>query len=439
MARVLGLEDVGHKLRGDLQCALRVCDEVVVLPCAGRSEESGAFKNVVFRLSGTDAELNPEIFSPNWFGGVSAVVVPSDVAEQLLRNPAKRQAALAKLKDRISSEMADSEVQVGPELDGDDSDRDKKGWVAGFDAPSCCVGLYSARQSRAPEAGMTGMNRAHQTYYLLCKCGGGVAAQTFHSRLTAALRSGKTLDECFEEHGTPGTQALRRVGLAAHRSRVRILATAAECFGFTALDTISDNAAAPSAPHRGCIPTIDVTYNALRRVDGVARSTWQYSAGCIDATLSQGLLTSSNLAEGFVAFTSSTDEFRVNLRNDAYNTLPFVTARLANTRDLAMKAAEEHKKHAGAAHPDHEFVRERFIWKAKDISGVENVAIEPPALWGSHASEQFLSNWARELGVATCKVIRMAPEAVCVAAMEPAKLRAAMKRAAEGMRAVAIR
>ena len=441
MARILGLEEVGHSLRSSLQGCLRVSDEAIVLPSAGRSNESGAFKNVVFRLSGSDGEVNPEIFSPNWFAGVSAVVVPTDVAETLMRNPAKRAAALKKLASCIPSEMADSDVQVGPSLDGDDTDRDKKGWTAGFDSASCCVGLYSARQSRAPDVAVPGMNRVHSAYYLVCKAGGGVAAQTFHSRLTAALQGGATLDSCFTETGSPGAQALRRVSLAAARNRQRILALAANALGFVALDTISDNAASPSAPHRGCIPCIDVTYNSLRAVDGMPRSTWQYSSGCVDALISQGLVISSNLAEGFVAFTSSTDEFRVGPRNEAHNTLPFVTPRLKTTRELSLHAADAHKaavRQSVAAHPDAEFVKERFIWQSKEIAG-KQVDIEPPALWGSHASENFLANWARELGVAACKVIRMAPEAVCIAAMEPAKLRAAVKRAQEGLQSVSIR
>ena len=383
--------------------------------------------------------MNPEIFSPNWFAGVSAVVVPQEVAEPLVRDPLRRAKALQKLREKIPSEMADSEVQVGPELDGDETDRDLKGWVAGFDSGSCCVGLYSARQSRAPEAGVTGMNRAHSAYYLVCKAGGGVAAQTFHSRLTSALQSGQTLDHCLSEGQSPGSQALRRASMAAHRNRTRILALAAEAFGMATLDTISDNAASPSAPMRGCIPTIDVTYNCLRKVDGAPRSTWQYSSGCVDAVISQGLMTSSNLSEGFVAFTSSNDEFRINLRNEAHNTLPFVTPRLQTTKELSMVAADAHKKMwAGgcktAAHPDANFVVERFAWKGKQVEPANIAAkIEPPSLWGSHMSEAFLANWARELGVATCKVIRMAPEAVCVAAMEPAKLRAAVKRAHGGV------
>jgi hypothetical protein len=412
-------------LRTALQQTLRVCDEAIVLPTAGRSPESGAFQNAVIRLSGTDGELNPELFSSNWFAGVSVVKIDVDAAEAILRNPAKRAAAMKKLADTIPSEMADSDVTVGPEIDGDESDRDVKGWTAGFDSASCCVGIYSARHSRGPGPGHMGMNRAHSAYYLVCKAGGGVAAQTFHSRLEAALGQGKSLDDCFKEGASPGAQALRRVGFAASRNRKRILAMAAHVMGLHMIDTISDNAAAPDSPHRGAVTTIDVTYNALRRVEGAPRSTWQYSAGCVDTTVSSGLMTSSNLSEGFVAFTDSIDAFRLSVRNEAFNSIPFVTPRLEKTRDIALRAATSHKT-GGEGHPDAEFVKRTFVWKPKDL-GANAPLIEPPALWGSHRSEAFLASWARELGIANCKTVRMAPEIVCISAMEPGKLRAAVK------------
>lgn len=441
---IAGLEDIPSDLRSALGSTLRVSDEAVVLPNASRSVESGAFKNVVVRISGTDSEVNPDIFSSAWFAGVSAVSVPPEVAEALMRDPEKRKAALKKLKTLVPSEMADSELQVGPKLDGDDADRDLQGWTAGFDSGSCCVGLYSARQSRAPEAGLSGFNRAHNAYYLVCKAGGGVAAQTFHSRLTSALKAGKTLDDCFTERGTPGLQALRRVSLAAQRNRARILGIAANAIGFFAMDTIGDNAACPEAPHRGAIPLIDVVYNSLRKVDGAPRSTWQYAAGCSDATLSQGIMASSNVAEGFVAFTSSTDEFRVNIRNEAHNCVPFVTSRIKTSRELASQAAEAHNRASSegdrSVHPDHLFIQERFTWLSKDVGSP--VDLEPPCLWGSHQSESFLANWARELGLAACKAIRLAPEAVCLGAMEPAKLRAAAKKikaSGSGSGAVSVR
>lgn len=105
---------------------------------------------------------------------VSVVGVPAEVAEPLLRDPRKRATALQRLVEAIPSEMEGAEVQVGPELDGDEQDRDTKPWTAGFDSPGCCVGLYSAQQSRAPDANITGMHRSHSAYFLVCKAGGGL-------------------------------------------------------------------------------------------------------------------------------------------------------------------------------------------------------------------------------------------------------------------------
>ena len=132
------------------------------------------------RLSGTETGLSGDLFSANWFMGVSVLEVPGNVARPLLENPAKRASALRKLAEAVPSELADASVEVGPTLDGDADDKDTQAWVAGFDSPGCCVGLYSAQQTKAPGDGaVSGMNRVHHTYYLVVKAGGGVAAQTF--------------------------------------------------------------------------------------------------------------------------------------------------------------------------------------------------------------------------------------------------------------------
>jgi hypothetical protein len=428
MARVLGLEEVSPGLKSALGSCLRVYDEAVVLPQAHRSTESGGFKNVAMRLSGTEGELSGEIFSPNWFAGVSAVAVPTSVAEPLLKDPRKRAAALAKLVAAIPSEMEGADVQVGPDIDGDEHDRDTKPWQAGFDSPGCCVGLYSAQQSRAPDTQVQGMHRIHNTYFLVCKAGGGAAAQTFHSRLTAALGQGQSLDECLKQGESPGPQGLRRVSLAAQRNRARILAVAARAIGFEAIDTISDNASCVSDPHRMAITTLNVHTNVLR--EGMTGG-WHYAAGCVDAASSQGLVSSSNPHEGFVVFTDSQAGYKINLRNPAYNCLPFSSMRLGNNRDSVMAAADKHKKALSGsepAHPDAQWVRERFAWKAKQLG----VDIEPPPLWGTYGSEEFVTAWGRELGVSSCRVMRMQPEIVAIAAVEPAKLRAAAKHVQKG-------
>ena len=422
MARILGLEELTHGLRNALSATLRISDEATALPNSYRSTESGAFKNIVFKLSGSDTELSHEIFSTSWFTGVSLLEVPADVAEPLVKNKARRERALAMMADSIASELADSEIQVGPKLDCDETDRDLEGWTPGFDSASSCVGLYSARQSRPPENNLNGFERSHTRYFLVSKAGAGLAGQTFHSRLTTALRDGKTLDDCLES-GSPGPQALRRVSNAASRNRARILLKAAECIGFHSVDSIGDNAAAASAPHRLAITLLDVSCNTIVKDETASRSTWIYSAGCVDGLTSNGIVSCSNLTDGFLLFANSSDDFKLSLRNEASHCIPFSTLRLATTRESAMRAAEAHKK--GDAHPDNDFIRDRFVWKSKSLG--QSVDIEPSAFWGSHATEGWLTNWARELGMAQYKSVRLTPEAVCVSALEPAKLRAAAR------------
>ena len=81
MARVLGLEEVDGALRSAVASALRLTDEAIVLPSASRSDESGSFKNVVFRLRGDEPDLDPGVFECSLFTGLSAVAVePKPVA-----------------------------------------------------------------------------------------------------------------------------------------------------------------------------------------------------------------------------------------------------------------------------------------------------------------------------------------------------------------------
>ena len=426
MARILAIDTVDHSLKSALSGSLRIQDDVIVLPSAHRSVESGAFKGCAMKLNGVEGELDPGVFSSAWFSGVSVIPVPDDVAIPLLKDPSKRAAALAKLNTAIVSEMEGADVQVGPELDGDERDRDVEPWEAGLDGPGACVGLYSAQQSRAPDTGITGMHRTHSMYFLVCKAGGGIAAQTFHSRLTSALSKGKSLDECLKDGSEPGPQALRRVSIAAQRNRARILDTAAKAIGFSGCDSIGDNASPPNHPYRMAIPVVNVHTNSLREVESGGVSTWQYAAGCVDGGISQGLLSSSNPQEGFLMFTDSIGGFKPILRNQAGNCLPFASVRIASNRDVVMKAADAHKraiqKHT-TAHPDSAWIRERFAWRSMSFG----IDMEPCALWGSYGSEEFLAQWGRELGIATCRVMRLQPEIVCIAAVEPARLRAAAK------------
>lgn len=221
------------------------------------------------------------------------------------------------------------------------------------------------------------------------------------------------------------------MSISAKRNRCRILKAAANTLGFMCVDTISDNASPPSCPYRAVIPAIDCCFNALVKIEHETHSVWQYTSGCMESTASLGALTSSNVADGFVAFTATNGDLRYSVRNDAYDVLPFATRRILSNRDTVFKATEQHK-HAvsnnGKAHPDHYWIRTHFGWDSKKFDGgSQSLDIEPHGVWGSHESESFVTEWARELGIARSSVIRLRPEVVALSAMEPGKLRVALK------------
>lgn len=397
---------------------LRPTDEVTLLPQSEQSSDSGSFKNAVFKLNATESDVPGSIFSSNWFNGITAVRLDDRDVEPLLRDTARRHDALEKLKQVIESETADSAMAVGPNLDGDANDRDKSDWVAGFDSQTCCVGLFCSEHSRAPEIGMTGQNRVHRESYLVCRAGGGVAATTFHTRLLASIRRGRSLAEALETGSEPGPQGLRRVSMAGSRNRARILLKASEILGFTRVPTIADQ---PSQGRlRGAVPTIDVHTNTIRKID----NHYQYCTG-LDCPISQGLISCSNVADGFLLYVSSQLGAKLNVRNEASSCIPFATPRLATNKAMServVKALLESRKSSEPSHIDSEFIQGRFAWRNRDF-GPGSDDVVPFCLFGSHNEETFSATFARELGLAQATQCRLRPELVLLAGVESAKLR----------------
>lgn len=428
MARILSLDECAVSLKTHLLRSLRTLDEAVLLPCAERCEASGTYQNVTFRLDAREKDVPIEIFSPEWGAGASAVRVDGAWVDQLMRDPRARHEALKKLNEAIPSECFDSSVQVGPELDGDESDRDKAEWTAGFDGTGCFVGLFCAEHSRAPDPTKPGMNRCHSTTYLVCKAGAGQAGATFHSRLAAALRTGVSLTEALDKVGTdasgPGPAALRRVSRAGSRNRARILMMAGDALGAPMMDSVPDQSSC--GRYRSAVTHFDVAVNHLRKIEDTQHAhVFQYSTGT-DAAVSQGLMSMSNLADGVVLFLSDTGEVSRNLRNDAHSTLPYASPRLIGDRELISKVVTEYKQHGSKAHPDGAFLRDRFVWRNRQF-GTNDADLEPLPLWGSHDTEQFFAKFARELGVDKSQVVRLRPVAVCVSGLDFGKLRGALR------------
>ena len=197
--------------------------------------------------------------------------------------------------------------------------------------------------------------------------------------------------ECLERND-PGPAALRRVSMAGSRNRARILMMAGEAIGIPMMDTVPDQSS--RGKYRCAVTHLDITVNSIRRIEeNVTRPTYQYTT-CVDAGISQGLMSMSNISDGVVLMLSCNGEVRQTLRNDAYCTLPYSTKRLTTDRELISVVTKEHKealKHKDAAHPDHEFVRDRFSWSNRKFDGLENVTdLEPLALWGNYDREVII-------------------------------------------------
>lgn len=421
MARILSVEACPAGLRNQLLRALRPSDECVLLPQAECSVESQSFKNIAFTLSSIEPEIPVSIFSSKWFDGVSAVRLDDRDVEPLLRDPERRKSALEALANAIQSETADSTVAVGPGIDGDDNDRDKgDGWEFGFDGPTCLVGLFCSEHSRAPDVGLKGQHRVHRESYLVARAGGGVAAQTFHTRLLGAARKGKTLTQALEHGAEPGPQGLRRVSMAGTRNRSRILLKAAEVLGFSRVATIGDQ---PSQGRlRGAVLDLDVQINTLRRVENQGVVSYAYCTG-VDCSSSLGCMVASNLADGFLLYVSSTPGQKLVVRNEAGNSVPFATPRLKSSKHLAEEQTKSMLSTSGIRHHvDAEFISERFSWRNRDF-GPRSQDVVPFGLVGSHSEETFAGSFGRELGLAQATQCRLHPELVVVAGVEASKLR----------------
>ena len=103
-----------------------------------------------------------------------------------------------------------------------------------------------------------------------------------------------------------------------------------------------------------------------------------------------------------------------------------MTSRTASSKELAGRVLKAHTG-AGGGHHDREWIRRRFGWKNARVAGASTDTIEPFAFFGSHAEESFMATFARELGIATLKPIKLRPEMVVVAGVDPGKLRGIVK------------
>lgn len=443
MARLVGLQDVAQDMRHRVAQFTRQGDEVLVLPTAYVSRESGLPKNVVVKLDGSAPGIPPAMFSEALFSGVSMLSLPEADALRIMR-PDARQKTLARLASAVPSELHDTDLTVGPSLDGDPRDRDLQDWQCGFDSAHCCVGLYSSIESTSPIRGkvVPGYERAHTKYHLVCRAGAGLAASQFLTRLTTELNKGTPLATCLSEEGEPGAACLRRLSKAAERNRARVLLLAAEAFGVShVVQSISDTASAVGSQGRGAQVGTTCSFNTLRPMDRNGEQAVLYASGCLDSNHAVGgLLASSNTCDGFVylydpevARTPQGQKKQRVVINEAHNCVPFASERLLSNKEAlthvsrGYRAARLANRPAEEVHPDHQWVRDHFAWKNAQLpergAHYDLQHYVPLSLWGTHQSENFM-HYGRELALDGMRRVQIRPELVAIAGLPPARLRA---------------
>tara|TARA_B110000046_G_scaffold115569_1_gene122628 strand:- start:2681 stop:4087 length:1407 start_codon:yes stop_codon:yes gene_type:complete len=431
-----------------VQASIRPCDEAVLHPGASYSDASLTFKNVAFKLSGSEAMVPINVFSADWCHGVSGILLDSTVVQRLLsKGVAQINSALQKTADTISNDLVDRDLLVGPQLECKDN-RDLAPWSCGFDSSACGVGIYSSDDDGLTPGGILGTERAHRKYYLLCKAGAGVAAQEFSARLNTSIREGMTLSQCLAPGGAPGEEGLRRVSSAARRNRARLILKFAKGLGIDeSVDNVIDNASCIDAPtERHAILAIDVQTNALvplRSYTGTMNapsnigststvsvtSDWLYCAGSVHPASCQGLVACSNVSGGMALLHGGVDAVGkagvATVHNDAFDTVPFSSVRVASAASC-LKLARSLK----FAHPDDAWLRDVFVWKRAGVRlGPRATHADllsgmlPVQLWGTHAPIEWVQRHARELGTTTLHNVRLRPLHVILAGTEPGKLR----------------
>lgn len=421
MAKVFCLGDVDNNFKDELMERLRECDSAVVLPGHGKSLESGILKGVALRLDGSSPDPPVDLFSPSWFSGISALKVDSNIAEGLLNDAEARQRALEALRVGVQSELYNTDQDIGPKLQAQENGKDTSEWIAGFDSPSCCLGLYASTTGRMSVPNLPGTEREQRDYYILCKAGAGVAAQEFHAMLTDAVHSGESLNKALAADGSPGLRALGRVQMASQRNRSRLLAQAAVALGFETSLMSRDPAEKGGSRVDTIAPSYQITTNSLTRES--VTDTWKYCSGCVDTTEHTCIITASNVSDGMHLLTSPTNK-HLNVRNLAWNTVPVLSLRLSSTQMSMERAYDMYVN--GSAHPDIDWIRRHFSWSSKDAEFPDDLTsgdIPPPCFFGSHEMQKQTQVWRRELGLDDAQVRHMRPEIVCIAGAEPGKLR----------------
>lgn len=395
--------------------------KALLFPDAHQSPESQMCKNMVFQLNGS-TPVPVSLFSDDWSHGVSGVRLNDACATRFLNMTDEERGSWAQtLANGIPNELRQHEVQVGPLMQSSGAS-DTEPWLAGFDAPNECVGVYVTDEVRKHPVGLTGIDRVHRTLYLIAKTGSSRAGQEFHVRFMNELREGKSLNEIQSL-----AEDIRRLHQVARRNRCRILYMAAKFLKIeNEVSSTSDHTAHDDDyAMRVVVPEFDVHSNLLHHDDMDATQPWFYYAGAVDGHMSQGVISVSNVADGFILFRKTVDgELGAQVRNGLFNAIPFGSKRITSVLDTYTSVLKKLNGNE-LQHPDAKWIAHRFAWMGLDESRDKDIVNAHPApLWGSHERLTWSIHPSAQLNLHEFEPARLQPFCVAISGTERMKLKA---------------
>lgn len=489
--------------RDTIARSLRVEDMAYMLPGAHHDRSSQTLKNCIIALDGDTPNVPYQLLSPSWAFGISVVRLSDEDSFRLNQAMGSdRSAYLDRLLAHIPSMTTGNEVNIGPLLEANATcDHDDDQWISGFDSDDCCAGVYATIEDHPPpfkgRKSHIGMTRGYKANYIVVRAGAGRAAESFHVKLQSELRSGKSLNAAMEAvaksvKATNADALLRRLVAAGKRNRARIVLAVAKALNLTDVTTSLDhNSNQISGSRQMATLHVDTVTNVFERsnvpqAELAGSSKMLYFAGSVAPASSQGMVISSNIAEGFVMYRPPSDgtatgmdwtraSATTTVSNAMYGSLPFYSEVVLDDT-AAMEIAKQSivefvnatvslctqttdpseyvKQVVCQSHPDSEWLRRHFRWHPqslrrrtgingalaqrgndKSLTNVILSHIEPPSLWGMFSPSSH-AQWARSMSTHELKTLTLRPKLVLIAHAEFSKVRTVARSLSESIDAL---
>jgi hypothetical protein len=303
---------------------------------------------VIFELDPNTSNLNPKLFCPNWYAGITAVEVDKVLGHNIEHNQDVRKMFMSRVNECVSNvdlfrpETLDSDAKHS------------------FCTDACSVGLY--RGYEHTNASDHSICRQKIVYYMICKSDAGQKAYSLSERLNGLLDNpNSSLDHVIGN--SCGKITLDDFNNVSEDGQARRISLLQDCIQYatesveTALPQLCtiDNEASKKALQTARY--ISIQYNCMRIKEDAHSRKYIYYAGCAPTALCNGSIIALGGSSGFL-LSKCADAFFKCTGGDM-KAAPVGASRWRYTQEAisgAMHMCEE----------EEEWIRSHFSWEGCD-------------------------------------------------------------------------